>query len=187
MDFSLQLARGRAGDPAALEELFAHWRPLLRLQAGHLLGRELSVRLDPSDVVQEALVQAVANLGDFRGQTEGEWAAWLRRLVAGHAAKQCRTHLAGRRSPRREAVLPEGPADPGPSPTEEAVIHERDARLAEAIQGLPDDMRAVIVGRIFRREPFEVLARELGRSPGATRVLWVWAVRRLRQLFPDEP
>ena len=33
MNFSERLERGRAGDPSALEELFAPWRPLLRLQA----------------------------------------------------------------------------------------------------------------------------------------------------------
>jgi hypothetical protein len=49
MSFADRLARGRAGDRAALEELFAPWRPLLRLQAGQRLGAELSARVDPVD------------------------------------------------------------------------------------------------------------------------------------------
>jgi RNA polymerase sigma-70 factor (ECF subfamily) len=186
MSFADRLARGRAGDPAALEELFAPWRPLLRLQAGQLLGAELSARVDASDVVQEAWRQAFADLDQFRGGSAGEWLNWLRTLVAGQAANLRRFHHAGKRSPDREDAWPaEHPAEQAPGPAVEAVLHEEDARLAAALEALPDDMRAVVVGRVFQREPFEVVARALGRSPGAARVLWTRAVRRLRQMLAD--
>jgi RNA polymerase sigma-70 factor (ECF subfamily) len=188
MSFADELARGRTGDRAALDRLFACWRPLLRLQAERLLGRDLSARADPSDVVQEAYAQAAASLEKFRGQSEGEWVNWLRRLVAGHAANLRRTHLAGARSPRREtAVGAAEPADPGPGPADLAEVREQDARLAAAVERLPEDMQAVVVGRVFRREPFDDLARTLGRSPGALRVLWTRALRRLREMLPDAP
>jgi RNA polymerase sigma-70 factor (ECF subfamily) len=187
MSFAERLARGRAGDRAALDELFARWRPLLRLQAGQALGSELCARVDPSDVVQEAWAQAWKDLDQFRGVSEGEWVNWLRALVAGHAANQRRDHHADKRSLVRERSAPgvERP-DPGPGPATSALLREQDARLAAAIEQLPDDMRAVVVGRVFHREPFEALARTLGRSSGAARVLWTRALRRLRQLLPDE-
>jgi RNA polymerase sigma-70 factor (ECF subfamily) len=183
MDFAERLDRARKGDQKALDDLFARWRPLLRLQADQFLGGELAARVDPSDVVQQVWAQAYASLDQFRGGSEGEWVNWLRRLVAGHAANLRRTHLAETRSVNREAGQGSLPPDPGPGPETMAMLHEQDARIAAALEQLPEDMRAVVVGRIFRGEPFEVLARSLGRSSGSARVLWTRALRRLRQLL----
>jgi RNA polymerase sigma-70 factor (ECF subfamily) len=185
MDFADRLDRARQGDQQALHDLFARWRPLLRLQADQLLGRELSARVDPSDVVQQVWAQAYASLDQFRGGSEGEWVNWLRRLVAGHAANLRRTHLAELRTVSREAGAAL-PPDPGPGPETMAMLNEQDARIAAALEQLPTDMRAVVVGRVFRGEPFDILARSLGRSSGSARVLWTRALRRLRQLLSDD-
>ncbi len=187
MEFAERLRRGRAGDAAALEELFAPWREVLRLQADRLLGAELSARLDPSDVVQEALSQAYTQLDDFRGGCEGEWVNWLRSMVAGQAANARRFHTADKRAPGREDGDVAACARGGPTPEELAQLREEDARLAAALAQLPDAMRAVIVRRVFHREPFEAVAQALGRSPGAARVLWTRALRRLQQLLEPEP
>ena len=127
MSFAERLARGRAGDRIALEELFVPWRPLLRLQAHQLLGSELCARIDPSDVVQEAWTQAFAGLDQFRGGSEGEWVNWLRALVAGQAANVRRFHHAGKRTPRREDGWPvEGlAAEPMPGPATDALLSRR--------------------------------------------------------------
>ena len=188
MSFAERLARSRAGDRIALEELFVPWRPLLRLQAHQLLGSELCARIDPSDVVQEAWAQAFASLDQFRGGSEGEWVNWLRALVAGQAANAQRFHHAGKRTPGREDGWPvESLADEQVlGPATDILLRERDARLAAALEALPEDMHTVVVRRVFHREPFPVVARALGRSPGATRVLWTRALRRLRQLLTDD-
>src|SRR5262245_30520051 len=181
-DFGDKLARGRQGDRAALEELFARWRPLLKLQADRLLGAELAARVDPSDVVQEAFTQAFLSLPQFRGATEGEWVNWLRAIVAGRAANAQRHHSADKRSPGRETHDPtDAQPDSAPGPDGLASLREEDARLASAIAALPPDMRAVIVRRVFHNEPFEAVAKRLGRTPGATRVLWTRALRRLHE------
>jgi len=60
--FADLLARGRQGDQEALNELFERWRPLLRLQVRHTLGRDLAARVDTSDVLQETLTQAFRDL-----------------------------------------------------------------------------------------------------------------------------
>lgn len=182
MDFGEQLARSRGGDRAALEGIFARWRPLLWLQARRLLGAEVSTRVDANDVVQEALAQAFQDLEQFRGQSEGEWVTWLRRLVAGHAAKLCRRHGAIKRdaaceTPLDETLTPDGQLDP----LAQAIRRERSVHLATAIAGLPTAMREVILRRVFDQQPFEVVARSLDRSPGATRVLWTRALRQLRE------
>lgn len=180
-DFNQQLARSRTGDRGALESLFARWRPLLWLQARRQLGSEVSARVDANDVVQEALTQAFQDLGQFRGQSEGEWVAWLRRLATGHAAKARRQHGAEKRDARREVpleetVTPDGSVDP----LHDAIRRERGLQLAAAVAALPSAMREVILRRVFDQQPFEMVAQALDRSLGATRVLWTRALRQLR-------
>jgi RNA polymerase sigma-70 factor (ECF subfamily) len=180
-EFRARLSRSRQGDQDALEGLFARWRPLLRLVARRLLGPDLSARLDPSDVVQESLAQAFRDLASFRGTTTGEWVAWLRRIVAGQAARARRHHQADRRNPQHEVAgaEPADAADPGAG----LVEAEEAARLAAALEELPATMREVVVRRVFDSQPFEELARELGCSCGAARVTWTRAVQRLRELL----
>jgi RNA polymerase sigma-70 factor (ECF subfamily) len=180
--FEHTLERSRAGDRDALESLFAPWRPLLRLQAQQRLGPALAGRVDPSDVVQESLAQAYADLAQFRGADEGAWVAWLRAMVAGHAAKACRHHLAAKRHPEREADgAGEFVPDPRAAAPDAALLgREEAAQLAAAIDTLNPSMREVVVRRAFLNEPFVAVAGALGRTEGATRVLWVRALRRLR-------
>src|SRR6516165_4179573 len=125
MSFAERLARGRAGDRIALEELFVPWRPLLRLQADQLLGAELSARVDPSDVVQEAWAQAFADLAQFRGSSEGEWINWLRAMVAGQAANLRRFHRAEKRDPGREDAQAPVPGTRAPGPASDAILREQ--------------------------------------------------------------
>ncbi len=178
--FAESLARSREGDRAALEGLFARWRPLLRLQASRALGADLTARVDPSDVVQETCTQAFADLEAFRGTTEGEWLAWLRKMVIGHAAKARRFHHAQGRDPRCEQAGVET-AHPSALPLARLLDDERAALVAAAVEELPVDMRQVVVRRVFQRQPFAEVAQALGCTVGAARARWTRALRRLRQ------
>ena len=181
MSFAERLTLGRDGDPAALEDLFNRWRPLLRLQARKLLGGDLSARVDPSDVVQEAFQQTFESLGQFCGRIEGEWVAWLCRIVAGQAAKTRRHHMADKRDAACDQLLPSsGAADGAPGPESELLDREQAVRLAAAIEELSEPMRDVVLRRVFSQESFDVVARAMNRSPGSARVLWTRAIRCLR-------
>lgn len=57
------------------------FRNYLQLLARHQLGPELSAKLDPSDAVQETLLKAYQHLPDMNGRSDGEVAAWLRRIL----------------------------------------------------------------------------------------------------------
>jgi len=84
------LVHARAGDDEARGQLLETYRSYLTLLARVQLGRRLQGKVDPSDVVQEAFLEAHRDFRQFLGQTEAELLAWLRRVLATSLADQVR-------------------------------------------------------------------------------------------------
>src|SRR5262245_36499707 len=65
----------------AIAELERH-RSWLALLARLLVDARYRAKFDPSDVVQQTLLEAVRDWPKFRGSTEAELAGWLRGILA---------------------------------------------------------------------------------------------------------
>jgi RNA polymerase sigma-70 factor (ECF subfamily) len=189
------LADARAGRSASLGALLELYRDHLRLLACKKISRRLQSRVNASDLVQEAFLEASRHFNHFCGSTEPEWQAWLqtilRRCFLHAVQREIRAH---KRSVLREAPLPTGRPIPGERPVTEHVLASpssspsRQARRREAsdalaarLARLPQPMREVLVLRTLQSLPFSEVARQMGRTPGAVRVLWLRALERLRQ------
>jgi RNA polymerase sigma-70 factor (ECF subfamily) len=177
------LDRARQGDGGALGAVLESFRPYLRVLLLGLGGGRLRARLDDSDLVQEAFLEAHREFPSFRGATAAELAGWLRRIALRTAGKALRRHLgAARRDAGRERPLADGDGvaatDEPPDARAERV--ERAATLAAALARLPQDMQQVLLGRHVEDLPYAVLAERLGRGEAALRVLYSRALRRLR-------
>ena len=181
----------RAGDRDALEQLWRSCRDYLLLAAAKGLSPELQAKVSPSDIVQETLRAAHGNLRQFRGHTEAELHAWLRRILENKVRAAHRQFLvAEKRNVRREIPLqadPDSTAVGGPelvfhgTPWRSLVANERAIALRAAIQKLPDTYRYVIVARAWQRRSFAELAVKLGRSEAAVRKIWLRGLERLAQ------
>src|SRR3954470_19841280 len=64
--------------PRPLEDYAEYLRLMARLQ----IDPRLRAQVDPSDIVQQALLKAHEHRGQFRGKTEPERVAWLRAILA---------------------------------------------------------------------------------------------------------
>jgi RNA polymerase sigma-70 factor (ECF subfamily) len=68
------------GDQAALRSLLERHRERLRRMVALRLDSRLSARLDASDVVQEALIEAARKLADYERERPLPFYPWLHRL-----------------------------------------------------------------------------------------------------------
>jgi RNA polymerase sigma-70 factor (ECF subfamily) len=171
------------------------FRPWLHLLARLQLGARFQGKFDASDVVQQTLLEACRDLPNFRGRTEAELLAWLRRILAhvlGHEMRRYRgtkQRDIGREVSLEESLLESSQrlgallADAGSSPSHKAMRREQEVILADVLARLPEDYREVIVLRNLEGLSHEEVARRLGRGVGAVRMLWARALKHLRQLI----
>jgi RNA polymerase sigma-70 factor (ECF subfamily) len=99
------LARARAGDDAARDQLLELYRNYLRFMARALISQPLQARLDASDLVQETYLKADRALAGFLGSSEPELVAWLRQILVRTLADQVKRHRTKARDYRREEPL----------------------------------------------------------------------------------
>jgi RNA polymerase sigma-70 factor (ECF subfamily) len=185
----LQALEGaRRGDAQALGALLDSFRPYVRMIVRGLHDPRLRARLDESDFIQDALLEAHRSFASFRGTTVAELAAWLRQIAVRTAGRTVRG-FAGTAKRDLDCERPGGDAldglavSPAESPSDQAARHEEAASLAEALSRLPDDMQQVLLGRHLDGLSHAELARALGRSESAVRMLYLRALRRLRELY----
>jgi RNA polymerase sigma-70 factor (ECF subfamily) len=196
-DTDALLARTAAGDAAARDQLLARHRDKLRRMVAVRLDRRLAARVDPSDVVQEALADAARRLDDYLRERPMAYYPWLRRLAADRVDKAHRRHTADRRNVGREEPPPL-PAESAlelaerllaadTDPADAAVRRERRQQVRAALARLPAVDREVLALRFLERLSTAEAAAVLGLSAGAVRLRVMRALDRLRgRLEGDE-
>lgn len=173
----------------------------LKLLVTAQLDDRLRGRVSPSDIVQESFFEAHRDFGQFRGHTPGEFVVWLRRIVVNNILRIVEQHVhAEKRDVRREISMEEIGrrleqstvrletllAVEGESPSRCAVQREDEVRLADTLAQLPGDYREVIILRHIEGLPFEQVGKRMERSAGAVRMLWLRALRMLREQLGTE-
>src|SRR5215475_7234076 len=119
----------------------ANYRVYLHLLARQHLDQRLRGKLDSSDVVQQALLQAHQSRDQFRGETEAERVVWLRQILARCMANALRDFTREKRDVGRErsveealnessARVEEWLAAEQTSPSQAVEKHEETLRLA---------------------------------------------------------
>src|SRR5262245_334634 len=87
VDQQALLERARAGDSEALGSLLQAFRMYLRVLVHAVRGPDPSPAGDDSDLIQDAIVEAVRGFASFRGTTLEEFRGWLR-VVAVRTARR---------------------------------------------------------------------------------------------------
>jgi RNA polymerase sigma-70 factor, ECF subfamily len=175
--FSL-IARARAGDSEALEQLFArHRKPLQRWASGRLpqWARDIS---DTEDLVQETLLSTFKRIEDFEPRRVGALQAYLRQAVLNRIREELRRK--GRQPDRTD--LDDIEVDNAESPLEQAIGREAVERYEQALARLKAEEREAIIARVEMGYTYEELAEALGKpTPDAARKAAQRALVRLAE------
>lgn len=147
--------RALSGDAEAFGEIVRRWeRRIFALTFG-ILGREEDAR----DATQETFLAAFRNLRGFRG--EAKVSSWLHRI----AVNQCITRQR-RAKVRNESALDDsaetefaGPVDESPAKVAEG--RQRTVAVRRALNGLPLDLRQIVVMKEFEELTFREIAEVL--------------------------
>ncbi len=178
-------------DPNMVELDLEQHRDYLRILARLQLSPALRGKLDPSDVVQFTLLKAHQAIGQFRGRTTAELAAWLRQILARTLANATRDQGRGRRDVARERslerALEESSAQLGAwlaaeqsSPSQRAVRDEQALLVVGALARLPEAQREALLLKHCQGWSLAEIGRHLDRSPTAVASLLQRGLKQLR-------
>jgi RNA polymerase sigma-70 factor (ECF subfamily) len=181
---------------AESEPTLERFRAYLRLLARMQLDPRFQAKLDPSDLVQQTLLEALQMLDRFQQRSDAELAAWLRQILARNLTNAARDLGRAKRDVAREcsleAALEQSSARleawlvaEQSSPSQQAQRKEQVFRLAEALTSLPEAQREALTRRYLQSWPLDEIGRHLNRSPAAVVGLIKRGLKQLRLLLHE--
>jgi RNA polymerase sigma-70 factor (ECF subfamily) len=187
------LVRIQGGDPHALDELFARHRAEVHRAVARRIEPSLRARVDPSDVVQEAQLDAALRLSDFIERRPMPFRIWILRTAAQRLLKLRRKATAARRDAGRDRPLEDplgssrGEAAAGAviqartlSPSQQAAAGDTARRLHAALERLSAPDRTILGLRALEGLSYENVGARLEIEPATARKRYGRALLRLR-------
>ena len=192
------LERACQGDRAAMERLLEHNRDRLRRMVAVRMDPQISSRVDPSDVVQEAFMVAADRFSEYARTRPLPFFPWLREIAWERLVAMHHRHV---RTQKRSVLQEESPAMAlpdesvmqladrlaagGTSPSENLVREEMRTRVRRALDELPAPYREVLVMRHLEQLRIDEMAAVLGIDEAAVKMRCFRAAKRLRRLLGE--
>jgi RNA polymerase sigma-70 factor (ECF subfamily) len=195
------LQRAAGHDEQAFQELFTRYRDRLKRMVHLRLSRRLQGRVDDSDVIQEAYLEASRRLPEYAAEPGLPFYLWLRHLTSLKLAEVHRRHLGTQlRNADRELTLHRGglPAadsaslaaqllGTATSPSQAAIRAETCLHVQEALNTLDPIDREVLALKHFEQLSISEIAQVLGLSKAGAGSRYLRAVKRLRAILAQIP
>lgn len=186
------LERVRSGERRATDELLKRHRAYLHRVVELRWDPKLWPRVDPSDVVQEAQMEAHRRLDDYLRRPGLPFRLWLRQIAYDRLLMMRRHHLeAAKRAVERNVPLPDRSSmllareflSLAPSPSQQLVQREFVRRVREAVRQLAEPDREVLILRKLEGLSNQETAQVLGVEPATASRRFGKAVLRLRDVL----
>jgi RNA polymerase sigma-70 factor (ECF subfamily) len=195
------LRRVAAGDQQVWGALLTRHRERLRCMIAVRLDRRLQGRIDPSDVLQEAYIQATMQRVDYLKNPSIPFFLWLRLVTGQQLVALHRHHLGTQaRDAGREVAIYRGAFPEASSaalaaqllghetrPSEAAMRAERSIRLQEALNQMDALDREVLALRHFEQLSNAETAQVLEIKDSAASKRYVRALQRLKEILMSMP
>jgi len=191
------LERAAQGDQLALTDLFSRYQDRLKRMIRLRLNPRLYGRVDDSDVLQDAYLEISKHLDDYLRKPTMPFFLWLRHITGQKLIAIHREHLGAQmRDVTREVSLQRRSVPPASSsslaaqllgkltsPSQAAIKAEMRAQLQEALNGMNEIDREVLVLRHFEQLTNEETAHLLGIQESAASKRYLRALERLQQVL----
>ena len=188
-------------EPAEWAELLQRYRDRLRRMVALRLDRRLFGRVDPSDVIQEAFMEAMARREGYLREPAMPLFLWLRFLTGQKLLEVHRRHLgvkardAGREIALHAGALPEATSAAlaaqllgrMTTPSQAAVRAEMKVRLQDALNAMDPMDREILALRHFEQLTGAEAAEVLGIRERAASKRYLRALERLRVILAAMP
>lgn len=177
----LLLRRACKGDVQAFEELMQSHESRIYAIALRMMGN----REDAQDCAQEAMVRIYRAMGSFKGQSA--LATWIYRITMNTCLDELRRRKA-RKGTSLDSLVDNGwsPTDTGDTPEEHGLRVEKQNALNQAIQSLPDDMRAAIILRDVKGYSYDEIASILDANVGTIKSRISRGREKLREILSKQ-
>jgi len=189
------VAQAQEGDTSALDQLCGVYTERVRRIVRFRMGPELRSNLESMDLVQEALVEAVLDLDQFRYSSDGDFLRWLCRIVENTIRDHMDKAHAAKRDIRKQvpldcvAVRADRPAHKADIPiattTPSVVFSLREDldRLENAMDQLKPEYRDVIIFAKIEGLSLKETAEKLNKTPAAVAMLLSRAIVAVTNLL----
>ena len=195
------LRRVADGDRESLDGLFARHRARLHRMVQLRLDPRVRGRVDASDVLQEASLEAFQRMEEYLRDPKMPFFLWLRFLTSQKVLELHRRHLgAGRRDARREVRLQRGPWPEASTatlanqllgkltaPSQAAIRAERKLAVEKALNTMDAIDCEVLVLRHFEQLMNSEAAQELGIDEPAASKRYIRALQKLKGFLDRLP
>jgi len=166
---------------------FEKYRHYLLCIARSVSGTGGDLAIDAEDAVHQTILRACQNHTQFRGDSEAERTAWLRKILWNYVRDTYRRtnrrldeQALARGLEQSSARLANVLVSEEPSPSYWAKRSERMVRLGEAIVKLPEDQRRAVELRYLQELPVAQIADRMKRSKTSIAGLLQRGLRELR-------
>jgi RNA polymerase sigma-70 factor, ECF subfamily len=195
------LQRAAEGDQGSWSALLARHEQRLRRLVAFRMDQRLQGRVDPSDVMQEACLEAWVHLQDYLRDPKVPFFLWLRGIAGNKLRELHRHHLgtqmrdAGREISIYRGTLPEATSAALAAqllgrltlPSQAAMRAEIKVRLQEVLNQMDPLDREVLALRHFEFLSPRETAEVLGIKEKAAAMRYVRALRRLKEILTALP
>ena len=195
------LRRAAAGDRPACDALFERYRDRLKRMIHLRLSRRLQGRVDDSDVLQEAYLEAARKLPQYAADPHLPVFLWLRHLTGLKLTEVHRRHLGTQlRDADREVTLHRGGLPEADSvslanqllgklttPSQAAIRAETRLFVQEALNSMDPIDREVLALKHFEQLSTSEIAEVLGLSKAGAGSRYLRAIKRLREILERMP
>jgi RNA polymerase sigma-70 factor (ECF subfamily) len=200
-DLTELLTQAAAGDEQALAQLFSRFRKRLKQMVRLRLNRRLQGRIDDSDILQEAYLEAAKRLSDYLATRPLPFFLWLRHLTGEKLIDAHRRHLGAQmRDAGQEVSLHRGPMPAASSvslaaqllgrltsPSQAAIKAETRLRVQEVLNSMDPLDREILALRHFEQLTNAEVAATLGLNESTASSRHLRALKRLKDELSHLP